>query len=69
MKNKKLTEKQLDLLSKTLVDIGKLVLAALVLAQILSEKPVNLLLFVFGLLVLIVLTLIGTSILSKKDDN
>lgn len=64
-----MNEKQRDLLSKTIVDVAKLVFAALVLAQILSEQPLNLFLFVFGILVLFVLTIIGISVLGKKQKN
>lgn len=65
----KLTEKQRDLLSKTIVDIGKLVFAALVLAQIVSEKSINAFLFTFGLIVLVVTVIIGLSISTNRDNK
>ncbi len=66
MKNKRLSEKQRDLLSKTIVDIGKLIFAALVLAQILSDKPLNKVLFLMELLFLTGSVVIGVSIAENK---
>lgn len=57
---------QLDLLAKTMVDVGKLVFAALVLAQIFSEQKLNVFLFGFGVAVLSVLTTLGILTLNKR---
>ncbi len=64
----KLTDKQRDLLAKTLVDIAKLVFVALVLAQILSERQLSISLFVFGGLILIILTGLSIFILREPLD-
>jgi hypothetical protein len=59
MKGKKLTGKQRDLLSETIVDVGKLVFAALALAQAFSERPLNAYLFALGILFLILCVVVG----------
>lgn len=43
--------------------------AALVLAQIVSEKSINAFLFTFGLIVLVVTVIIGLSISTNKDNK
>ena len=43
-----LSKKQRENLSKALFDVGKLVLATVVLGQFISDKPVNLLIITFG---------------------
>jgi uncharacterized membrane protein len=67
--SKRLTEKQRELLSKTIVDIGKLIFAALVLAQVLSEKPLNKLLFVSGFLLLAASIIIGVFIAGNEENK
>jgi cytochrome b len=65
--SRKLNNDQRELLSKTMVDIGKLVFAALVLAQIFSEKAVNVLLSIVGYFVLA--TLILTALYLLRDQK
>jgi hypothetical protein len=69
MWRKKLTENQRELLSETVVDVGKLVFAALALAQTLSEKPLNFYLFAFGLLYLVTSAAIGISISASRNAS
>jgi uncharacterized membrane protein len=69
MRRKKLTENQRELLSETVVDVGKLVFAALAVAQSLSEKPLNFCLFAFGLLYLVASVAIGVSISASRKAS
>jgi uncharacterized membrane protein len=69
MRRNKLTENQRELLSETVVDVGKLVFGALALAQTLSDKPLNFYLFAFGLLYLVASVAIGISIAVSKNAS
>ena len=66
---KELTENQRVLVSETIVDVGKLVFAALALAQTLSDEPLNFYLFAFGFLYLVVSVIIGNVILVSRRQT
>jgi hypothetical protein len=59
---KDLTPKQREVLSKTLVDVSKLIVTALVLGNFISGRPFNFILFLTGLTIFVILVIVAISI-------
>lgn len=62
----KLTNKQKEYLSKTCLDLCKLVFAFIVIGQIISKEKLNLGIFIVGVMMFLIFFIIGL-IVDKED--